>query len=159
MSIQWLGKILVPWLISLKDALVPGKGPYSQDMARVWGWCGCYGVWMWARVGKGASANSRLHREWQRWRGMCMCVLTFMCKGKAWEGKLRPFISGTTASYWCVQTFLQELLPLGRQLVRTPWHAPALHATPLHPVLSLTLMEERMARSVAPTGFFLFSSD
>lgn len=47
MSIQWLGKILVPWLISLKDALVPGKSPYSQDVARVWGWCGCYGVWMW----------------------------------------------------------------------------------------------------------------
>lgn len=60
---------------------------------------------------KGANINSTMGGK----GGMCMYVLTFKCRGKAREWKLRPCISGTIAGYWCFQTFLQELLPSGRQ--------------------------------------------
>lgn len=44
-----------------------------------------------------------------------VCVLTLMYKGKEWAGKLRPLTFSTTAGDWHFPTFLQELLPLGRE--------------------------------------------
>lgn len=81
---------------------------------------------------------------------MCMRVLKFMCNRKAQEGKLRPLISGPTASYWCFHTFLQELLPPGRQSMRTTWHVP-IRPLPLL-LLSCTLSPRgNVIRAVAPT--------